>query len=183
VLSQNCEKRLLASSCLSVRPSVRMEQLGSHWTDFRESLYLRIFRKCVQKIQVSLISDNNKRYFTRTPTYIFLSYLAHLFLEWEMFQTKVVEKITIHVLSSVIIFRIRVVMRKYCRAGQARLTIWRMRIVCWISKATNTHIHTHTHRFCNTHCFTTATMVLRKRLCYVIRTLPVWLVKYFNKKE
>ena len=32
-LSQSCEKRLLASSCLSVRPSVRVEQLGSHWTD------------------------------------------------------------------------------------------------------------------------------------------------------
>ena len=29
---QNCEKRLLASSCLSVRT----EKLGSHWTDFNE---------------------------------------------------------------------------------------------------------------------------------------------------
>jgi hypothetical protein len=28
--SQNCEKRLLASSCLSVCPSARMQQLGSH---------------------------------------------------------------------------------------------------------------------------------------------------------
>ena len=32
--SQNCEKLILISSCLSVRFSVRMEQLGSHWTDF-----------------------------------------------------------------------------------------------------------------------------------------------------
>jgi hypothetical protein len=31
--SQNCEKRLLASSC----PSVSMEQLGSQWTDFDET--------------------------------------------------------------------------------------------------------------------------------------------------
>jgi hypothetical protein len=31
-LSQNCEKRLLASSC----PSVRMKQLGSHWMDVHE---------------------------------------------------------------------------------------------------------------------------------------------------
>jgi len=29
-------KRLLASSCLPVRPSVRREQLGSHWTGFHE---------------------------------------------------------------------------------------------------------------------------------------------------
>jgi len=34
--SQDCEKRLLASSCLSVCPSVRMEQFNSHCTDFRE---------------------------------------------------------------------------------------------------------------------------------------------------
>ena len=32
--SQNFENTLLASLCLSVRPSVRMEQLESHWTDF-----------------------------------------------------------------------------------------------------------------------------------------------------
>jgi hypothetical protein len=34
--SQKCEERLLALSRLSVRPSVRMDQLGSHWTDFHE---------------------------------------------------------------------------------------------------------------------------------------------------
>jgi len=52
-LSQNCEKRLTASSCLSVRPSVRVEQLGSHWTDFHEVWYLGIFRTTAEKIQVS----------------------------------------------------------------------------------------------------------------------------------
>ena len=35
----------------------------------------------------------------------FLSYLTHLFLEWEMFQTKVVEKIkTQHIMCSVTFF-------------------------------------------------------------------------------
>ena len=36
-LSQNCVKRLLASSRLFVRLvlSVRMEQPGSHWTDYQ----------------------------------------------------------------------------------------------------------------------------------------------------
>ena len=45
--------RKSAKSALSchVCPSVRMEQLGSHWTDFHESLYLRIFRKSIEKIQ------------------------------------------------------------------------------------------------------------------------------------
>ena len=35
------EKKL----CLSVCPSVRMQQLGSHWTDLREIWSFRIFRK------------------------------------------------------------------------------------------------------------------------------------------
>jgi len=56
--SQNFENRLLASY-LSVRPSVRMEQLGSHWTDFHEIWYLSMIRKTVQKIQVSLKADKN----------------------------------------------------------------------------------------------------------------------------
>ena len=36
--SQNCEKRQLVSSCLraSVRLSVHLNRLGSHWTDFNE---------------------------------------------------------------------------------------------------------------------------------------------------
>ena len=33
-------------------PYVRMEQLGSHWTDFHEIWYLSIFSKSVEKIQV-----------------------------------------------------------------------------------------------------------------------------------
>ena len=39
-----------------VRPSVRMQQLGSHWTDFHEIWHLSIFLKSVEKIQVSLKS-------------------------------------------------------------------------------------------------------------------------------
>jgi len=46
---QSRDKRLLASSCSSVRPSVhlfvRMEQLGYHWTDFNEIWDLNIFLK------------------------------------------------------------------------------------------------------------------------------------------
>ena len=45
-------------------PSARKEQLGSHWTDFHEILYLSIFRKSVAKIQFSLKSDKNNGYFT-----------------------------------------------------------------------------------------------------------------------
>jgi hypothetical protein len=36
-----------------------MEQLGSHWTDFHEILYLSIFRKIFDKIQVPVKPDQN----------------------------------------------------------------------------------------------------------------------------
>jgi len=55
--SQNCEERILVSSCLRVCLFISlflgMEQLGSYWTDFHEILYLNIFRKYVEKIQFS----------------------------------------------------------------------------------------------------------------------------------
>jgi hypothetical protein len=41
-VSAKLRKWLLPSSCLSVRPSVRIAQLGSHWMDFRES-YIWVF--------------------------------------------------------------------------------------------------------------------------------------------
>ena len=61
------------SMTLSVRPSVRMEQLGSHWPDFHEILYLSMFRKSYEKIQVSLKFDKNNAYFTWGPKYFYAS--------------------------------------------------------------------------------------------------------------
>jgi len=75
------------SVILSVRPSVHMEQLSSNWKDFHWIWYSVIFRKPVKKIRVSLKSDKNNG--TKPQ---FLSCSAHLFLEWEMSQTKVAEK-------------------------------------------------------------------------------------------
>jgi len=54
----------IMSVCMSVRPSVRMEQLGSRWTDFHEILIFGDFSKIVKKIQVALKSDKNSWYFT-----------------------------------------------------------------------------------------------------------------------
>jgi hypothetical protein len=58
--------------------------------------------------------------------FTFLSYLAHFFLEWEMFQTKVVEKLETHVLCWVFFFLICAVYEimlknivEHCRAWQA----------------------------------------------------------------
>jgi hypothetical protein len=57
-------RKAAISFVMSVRPSARMEQLGSHWTDFHKIRYLGILQKSVEKIKVSLKSDKNKRYFT-----------------------------------------------------------------------------------------------------------------------
>jgi hypothetical protein len=77
-------------------------------------------------------------------TYVHLWYLAEFFLEWEIFQTKAVEKIKT-------ILRLITFFRKSCRLwdnvekyGRARQAtgdniIRRMRFACWITKATDTH--------------------------------------------
>ena len=52
------------SVCLSVCPSVRMEQLGSYRMDFHEILYFIIFRKFAEETQLSLKYDKNSWYVT-----------------------------------------------------------------------------------------------------------------------
>ena len=95
------------------------------------------------------------------------SHLAQFFLEWEMFQTKAVEKIKTHILCSVTFLRKSRrlwdnVEKKCYRAGQATgdKMIRRMRTACWIPKATD---HTLALSICNTYCFPTAAMVTRWR--------------------
>jgi len=62
-----------------------------------------------------------------------------------MFQEKIVEKFKAHILCSVIffLFENRAVCEIMCRnivePDRPRMTMWRMRIACWVPKATNTH--------------------------------------------
>jgi hypothetical protein len=81
--------------------------------------------------------------YMKTTTH-FWSYLTQLFLEWEMFQTDIVEDIKTHILCSITFFRkscrLWANVKKYCRAGQAtgdNIRPWRFE--CCITKATNTH--------------------------------------------
>ena len=148
-----------------------MEQLGSHWTDFHEIWYVRIFRKYVKKIQVILKSDKNKGYFTWGKIYIFLILSRSFLLRLRNISDKSCRENqnTHFVLSNVFLKSCRVWnnVEKYCRVGQ--VTIWRMRIACWIPKATNTHTHAVQYSLpfhVNNGC-TNAPQF------YVIRTLPV----------
>jgi hypothetical protein len=93
--SQNNEKRLLAASCLSfpqsvrlsIRPSVRMEHLGSHWIDLDEILY-----KC-------FAFKKNRR-----ENSSFSKIRNEFFLERELFQTKLSRKSKPLVLCSITFF-------------------------------------------------------------------------------
>ena len=57
------------SFAMPVCLSARTEHLGTHWTDFDEISYLRLFRKFIEKIPVSLKSDKNNGQFTRRRFY------------------------------------------------------------------------------------------------------------------
>jgi hypothetical protein len=61
----------ITSVCPSVCLSVRMEQLGSLWKGFYDIWYKWIFRKSVEKIQVSLKSDKNNGYVIGRRMYIY----------------------------------------------------------------------------------------------------------------
>ena len=83
----------------------------------------------------------------------FWFYLAQLFLEWEIFQANVVEKIQTHILCSIIFFRKSYSLwdnvEKYCTAGQATVNI--MGACAGYLGYTHTHTHTHTHAHPHTH--------------------------------
>ena len=72
---------------LSVRPCV--EQLGSHWTDFHEILYLGTFRKYTENIRDSLQFHKNTEHFTLAINIHFWPHLAEFFLKWEIFYKNV----------------------------------------------------------------------------------------------
>ena len=74
----------------------------------------------------------------------FWSYLAQFFLKWIIFQTKVVEKIKTHILCPVPFFFenravYEIMWKDIVERDRPQMTIWRMRLACWIPKATNIH--------------------------------------------
>ena len=76
----------------------RLPLKGFSWNLICEAFFENVSRK----FQFSLKSDKNNRYFTVRPIYVhFVSYLAQFFVEWEIFQTEVVEKIKTHILISI----------------------------------------------------------------------------------
>jgi len=76
----------------------------------------------------------------------FSSYLAQFFLEGEVFQTKVLEKIKIHILYSITLFFFEnrfgyeIILKNIAEPDRPQMTIWHMRIAWWIPKLTNIYL-------------------------------------------
>jgi hypothetical protein len=165
---------------MSVCRSVWIEQLGSHWTDFNEIWHLSIFWKCIKKIQVPLKSVKNNGYFAWRPMYIVDHILLISSYNVEMFETKVVEKITTHVLCSVTFLwkscSLWDNVEKYVGAGQATEDNI-VHALCMLDNWARTHARTHarararTHK--HTHFSTSNSGCMNSVQCYITCTLPV----------
>ena len=96
---KTAQKILLASPCLSVRLSVRMEQLSSHWTYFHEIIYLSIFRKSVREFKFHY-NLTRKISNLHNSLHKLMIISAEFISEWAMFQTNIVEKIETRIFCS-----------------------------------------------------------------------------------
>jgi hypothetical protein len=128
-ISQICEKRLLTLSCLSVHP-YSWKKLCSHWTHFKEILYLSIFRKFVEKIQDLLQSYSSNRHCIWTSMYINVTLSPSSNYNEKCFRQKLYRKPKT-VLGSISLFtKNRAVYEIMCKnitdPDRPLLTIWRM---------------------------------------------------------
>ena len=126
----------------SFRPhgATRLPTDGFSWN----FIFRFFFRKSVEKIQDSSKFDKNNGT-SHEYQYTFWLHLAQFFLKWEMFQTKIVEKIKTHILCSVYFFSpenraVYVIMWKNnVDPDRTQVTVWRTRMTWWITTATDTH--------------------------------------------
>jgi hypothetical protein len=121
-----------------------MERLGSHWTNFHEIWYLSIFRKPFQKIEVSLSSDKSQGtlHGDRCTFVIICRSVLRIRNIWGKCCS---ENRNTHFMFNAPFFffenrAVYEIMRKnVVEPDRPQMTIWRMRIACWMTKATNTH--------------------------------------------
>jgi len=156
----------VCSTCLSVSPH---ETTPLTLDSFPRNFISEYFSKVYREGQVPLKSDRSIGCFTTTNIH-FLTHLAPFFLEWEMFQTKLLRQnpnFTFNFFFNSCLYKI--MWKIIEESGGPQMTIWR--IGRWITKATDTHseIVVLTAFPCNSGC-------TNAPLCYAIRTLPLLLI-------
>jgi hypothetical protein len=170
--------------CPSVRPPSLVEQLGSPWTDFHEICYLSIFSEiCRENSSPVKIWQELRVHYVKTCVHLW--YIAQFFLEWEMVQVQVVEKIKTFCVHKIFF------PRKSCRLWDNMEKYWGTRqatddsvirrrkdAICMPDgkgKRTDTctHAHTHSHNIHYFLLFHSNSGYARRPHCYTIRTYPV----------
>jgi hypothetical protein len=150
------------SLCPSVFLSVPQSACNNSAPTGRTSrkCYIRYFLKICRENSSFIKMWQQKRLFHMTTNTQYSSYLAQLFLEWELFQTKVVEKIKTHFM-----FNNTFSKSKTQNTFKKRFFENRVYEIMWKNM---THAHcildTYTLWVCNTLCFSTVTLVARTRL-------------------
>jgi hypothetical protein len=156
--------RLLTPSCLFFCPSVCPETTQLSLAGFWRNLIFEFFFFENLSRTFKFHSNLTRIMGTLQKTFSHLwQHLAEFFLQWEMFQTKVVEILkTTHSMSNSVsrkLCRSWDNMEKYDGARKATddKTTYNKRFACWITKGT------YALRLCDINCFCAATMFLRKR--------------------
>jgi hypothetical protein len=172
------------SVCLSIHPGPPHGILSTHWTSCHESLYLSIFQNYWENYSFTKIREEKQVLHLKTSIHLWL-YFAHFFLEWEMFQTSIVEKIKSHTLCSITFVRtlyhlwnnVKKINKKI-ELYRPLMTTWCMHM-WWITKATNTH----PIEIWNTYCISNAILVAPLHLSFVLYMRIACLVPYFTSSS
>jgi hypothetical protein len=105
----------------------------------------------------------------KTETYL-LSFLTQLFLEWEIFQTKVVEKIKMHFVFSNLYLQ-SCLLWDNVEKSRTQITTWRTSIASSIPKARNA-----TSEYVTYIAIPLQQWLHENPHCYVISTFPLWIL-------
>ena len=148
--------------------SLRMQQLGSHWTNFYEILYFSIFLKSVgEKVKfIKYLTRIKRTLHEHKYTFVFISCSV---LRMRNASDRICrENQKTHILCSVTfspenqaVYDIR--WKIIVERGWLQMTIWRMRIAWWIPKATNAQ-----SEYGTLIASSTAIMAARKRLSFTL---------------
>jgi len=167
-------KRLLASSCPPVCPHwTTWLPLGGFCITFDSLAFF--WKSCLENLSFIKIRHEKKTVLYMKTNIHSRSHVAQFFLEWKMFQTKVVEKIKTHILCPITFCRISYRLwdnaKNFVEWGRSQMTRWRSRIA-WRYLRLQTHTKNMKYLLlfhCNDGC-------KNAPQCYVIRTLLVFLV-------
>jgi hypothetical protein len=174
--SQNCERRLLVSSCLCAYPSGKSRlPLDVCFMKF----YTYFWKICLENSRVIEKSDKNIWEF-HMKTCVHLWYLAEFFVEWEVFQS-CREQNTDFMFSNFPPHENRTVYeimwKNMVEPDRPQMTaiIWRMCFACWISKATRTP-----SEYVILIAFARHQGLRERTLMLRVRTWPVLFLEYLN---